>query len=198
MENGILFRPQILFKMGVLALVVLTASLCDSTSTDDSRQAIAERNEVKFDSANQQKAVEFLLYANDLGLEQRQMGQVAQRKSTNLDIQELGKTMADAYDKSLRDIAIMANGKKITLPTVLSESAQMAYNQLNTLSMLEFNKAYCDTIVTRHEAAVAYFQTVFTTSTDDAIRQTALRMLPELRTHLDYAMKSRKKTESIK
>ena len=198
MENGTLSRPQILFKMGILALVVLTASLCDSTNTDGSRQATAEGNEIRFDSANQQKAIEFLLYANDLGLEQRQMGQLAQRTSKDLDIQQLGKTMDDAYGKSLRDVAIMANDKRITLPTVLPENAQTAYNQLNTLSLLAFNKAYCDMIVTRHEAAVAYFQTVFTTSTDDAIRQTALRMLPELRTHLDYAMKSRKKTESIK
>ena len=183
--------------MGVLALVVLTASICDSTS-NVSRQATAERNEVKFDAANQQKAVEFLLFANDLGLEQRQMGQLAQRKSMNFDIQDLGKAMDDAYNKSLKDVAIIADSKKIILPIVLSNKAQVACNQLNTLSLLEFNKAYCDTIITRHEAAVAYFQTVFTNSTDDAIRQTALRMLPELRTHLDYAMKSQKKVEPMK
>jgi putative membrane protein len=197
MKNGTQLRFQVLVKMGILAIVVLTASICDSTPNASSRQVAAERNEVKFDSANQQKAVEFLFYANDLSLEQQQMGQLAQRKSLNFDIQELGKTMADSYTQSLKELTIMANGKAVTLPITLSDKAQTAYNQLNTLPLLEFNRAYCDTITRRHEEAVAYFQTVFTTSTDDAIRQTALRMLPDLRTHLDYAMKSQKKAESM-
>ena len=198
MENDTLSRSHIVVKMSILALVVLTASLCDSTIKDAPQQATAERNEVKFDSANQAKAVEFLLFANDLGLEQRQLGQLTQHKSMNLDIQDLGKAMDEAYNKSLRDIAIIANSKKITLPITLSDKAQVVYNQLNTLPLLEFDKAYCDTVVNRHEAAVAYFQTVFTNSTDDAIRQTALRMLPELRTHLDYATKSQKKAQLTK
>lgn len=197
MENSMLTRLQIFVKMGILAIVVLTASLCDSTQKDVPRLVDAERNEVKFDSANQQKAIEFLLYANDLSLEQRQMGQLAARKSLNFDIQELGKTMADTYDKSLKDIITLAESRKITLPIVLSDKAQTIYNQLNTLPLLEFNKAYCDMITRRHEEAVAYFQNVFTTSTDDEIRKTALRMLPRLRTHLDYAMKSQKKVEPM-
>ena len=197
MENSTFTHPQILVKMGILAMVVLTASLCDSSHKDVPRQVAAERNEVKFDSANQQKAIEFLFYANDLSLEQQQMGQLAARKSLNIDIQELGKTMADTYRKSLEDVVIIAKSKKIILPIALSDKAQMTYNQLNTLSLLEFNKAYCDTITRRHEDAVAYFQSVFTTSTDDVIRQTALRMLPHLRTHLDYAMKSQKKVEPM-
>lgn len=198
MENDRRFRLQIAVKMGVLAIIVLTASLCDSTNKDGPRQATAERNEVKFDSANQQKAVEFLFYANDLGLEQRQLGQLAQRKSLNLDIQDLGKTMDEAYNKSLRDVAIIANSKKVTLPITFSDKAQVSYNQLNTLSSLEFNKAYCDMLVNRHQTAVDYFQNIFTTSTDDEIRQTALLMLPELRRHLDYAMKSQKKVAPMK
>lgn len=188
----------VFFLIALVTTILLSVSSCDIlTNTEDTQKVAAERNEAKFDTLNREKAIQFLLYANELSLEQIKLGQLAQQKSLNLGTKELGKTMTDDYMVSINEFITIANKKSIILPIAISDNIQLTYNQLNNMPLNYFNKAYCDVVVHRHQHAVAFFQRVFTESSDDAIRHAALGMLPELRKHLEYAVMCQKKAEPM-
>jgi putative membrane protein len=193
-----MFVKTVLLLIVLMTTILFSLSSCDMlTNTEDTHKVAAERNEAKFDTLNREKAERFLLYANELSLEQIKLGQLAQQKSLNLTVKELGKTMEDAYTISLNEFILIANKKSIVLPITLSDNVQVYYNQLNNMPLNYFNKAYCDAVVNRHQEAVAFFQRVFTESSDDAIRHVALGMLPTLRKHLEYAVSCQKKAEPM-
>ena len=176
-------------------MVLLSLTACYN---ENGNAATAESNEAKFYAMERNKDQQFLIDAAEISIEEIKFGQLAQKKSINIDIQEFGKILEDAYTKVLNELIPLAKSKSVAIPTELTDKSQQTYNQLLATPVNYFNKTYCDIAVIRHQEAGAKFQKVFTESTDEDIRRWALSKLPELRRHLEFALLTQKKFEPIK
>jgi putative membrane protein len=195
MKNGIAIKIRFLLQLGLLLLVSAGFSACND---QNAHAATAQSNEMKFYAEGKNKDEQFLMDAAQMSIEEIKLGQLAQKKSINIDIQEFGKMLEDAHTKILNELIPLAKTKSITIPIELTGRSQDAYNQLVSIQLNYFNKAYCDITVSRHQEVVARFQKVFTESTDDDVRRWALSKLPALRTHLELAEMTQKQFEPLK
>ena len=195
MKNGVSIKTKFLFQLAIIIMVFSGFTACYNENTN---AATAQSNEVKFYAMERNKDQQFLIDAAEICVEEIKFAQLAQKKSINIDIQEFGKILEDAYTKVLNELIPLAKSKSVAIPTELTDKSQQTYNQLLATPVNYFNKTYCDIAVIRHQEAGAKFQKVFTESTDEDIRRWALSKLPELRRHLEFALLTQKKFEPIK
>ena len=192
MKDGRAIKIKFLFQF---VLVVMILSGLTACYNEKSNAATAQSNEAKFDK---NKDLQFLLDAGEIALEQIKCGQLAQKKSLNVDIQALGKMLEEDYTNALNELIPLAQSKGLTIPIALTDKSQATYNQLVATPINYFDRAYCDIEVNRHEEIVAKFQKVFTESADEGTRRWALSKLPKLRQNLAFSLMTQKKFDSIK
>ncbi len=194
------------FKSRVLELVFVSASLllifitvlpsCNNAKPEDTKEVAEEHNDAKFDNAKEDDA-NFLVSAAETNLEDIQLGQLAQTNSVNADVKSLGKMMEIEYTKSLSELQALAAKKQITIPTSLTDDGQDANKKLMDKQGKNFDKEYCDMMVSGHKDAISKFEKASTAATDPDIRTWALSMLPALRLHLDRSITCQKECEKI-
>jgi putative membrane protein len=194
MESDALFKLKFLQPTTLIIVVILGLWAFYGLQNKGDIKQIPQNN---FSANDVNKDAQFLIDAGEVCIEEIKFGQLAQKKSINIDIQEFGKTLEDAYTKMLNELIPLAKSKSITIPVALSDKSQQAYSQLVATPLNYFNKAYCDIAVSRHQEAVAKFQKVFTESTDEDTRRWALSKLPELRRHLEFSLVTQKKFEPM-
>jgi putative membrane protein len=194
MESDALFKLKFLQPTTLIIVVILGLWAFYGLQNKGDIKQIPQNN---FSANDVNKDAQFLIDAGEVCIEEIKFGQLAQKKSINIDIQEFGKTLEDAYTKMLNELIPLAKSKSITIPIALSDKSQQAYSQLVATPLNYFNKAYCDIAVSRHQEAVAKFQKVFTESTDEDTRRWALSKLPELRRHLEFSLLTQKKFEPM-
>lgn len=147
-----------------------------------------EQNDAKFTESDDEKNAKFLVKATEINMEEISLGKLAQQKSTNTDVKELGKMMEKAHTKGLADVRALALKKGISVPTGDTEDVQNTYTKFSDKDQKEFNKDYADQMVDGHKKAIELFEKESKESSDADIREWASSMLPELRTHLDHAI----------
>jgi putative membrane protein len=194
MESNAPFKLKFLHPTTLIIVVILGLWAFYGLQNKGDIKQIPQNN---FSANDVNKDAQFLIDAGEVCIEEIKFGQLAQKKSINIDIQEFGKTLEDAYTKMLNELIPLAKSKSITIPIALSDKSQQAYSQLVATPLNYFNKAYCDIAVSRHQEAVAKFQKVFTESTDEDTRRWALSKLPELRRHLEFSLVTQKKFEPM-
>jgi putative membrane protein len=184
---------QVTFVTGIL----LITSCGFNQNSDDTKDVAEERNEAIFDDNDQENDAQFLVNAAENNLEQIQLGQLAQQKGSTTQVKELGKTMEDAHTKSQNDLTALAKSKMITIPNSPIDDAQDAYKDLNEKTGDDFDEAYADMMVSKHEDAIEVFEEASTDSYDADIKNWATATLPVLRTHLNHSIECQKKTDEI-
>jgi len=175
----------------------------DHTTSESETKALTpdvaeDQNEGKFNKNDDEKNAAFLVKATEINLEEIGLGKLAQKKSTNKDVKELGKMMETTHTKALADLQKLAAKKSISIPTELPQDAKNAYDKLDGESEKDFNKNYADKMVSGHKDAIDLFEKQSTESSDEDIKTWATTMLPELRTHLDHSIVVQKKIETLK
>ncbi len=140
---------------------------------------------------------QFLASAAEINLEEIQLGQLAQKKSTMMDVQELGKMMETEHTKSLGDLTTLASKKGISLPKSVTSEAKEEYKELNNKSEKKFNDEYCELMIKGHKHAIALFETASKDSKDSEIKAWAAATLPALRMHLEHAKMCKAKCEKM-
>ncbi len=187
----------ILFQATLIIATFLTTSCSNNQTADDSSKVAAVENDAKFDNKKQQNDAQFLVDATGINLEEIQFGQLAQEKSNNADVKELGKMMQEAHSKSLKEVTALAKKKLVTIPDSATTKAQDAYALLYAKSGNDFNRAYCDKLVEGHKKAIAIFEKEIADSRDGEIKEWSTAMLPDLRKHLDHIFACQKKIEKM-
>jgi len=162
-----------------------TSDASDKPVTTD---VAKDQNDGKFSKNDDEKNAAFLVKAAEINLEEISLGKLAQKKSTNKDVKDLGKMMETAHTKALADLQKLAAKKSISIPTELPQDAKNLYQKLDGKSETDFNKEYADKMVSGHKDAIALFEKQSTESSDEDIRTWTTTMLPELRMHLDHAI----------
>jgi len=165
------------------------------THTEAKTEEVAkDQNDAKFNDNDDEKNAKFLVKAAEINLEEIALGKLAQEKSTNADVKELGKMMVTSHTKALDDLKGLASKKGISIPTENTEDVKNAWTKLNDKTdQKDFNKAYADKMVDGHKDAIDLFEKQSTESSDADIRAWASTMLPDLRKHLDHSVAVQKK-----
>jgi len=188
---------HIAFTSAALFLMLtVTLSSCNNATQEDSKEVAEESNEENFEKAKEYDA-EFLVSAAEINLEEIQLGQLAQTKSGNADVKNLGKMMETAHKKALSDLQTLAAEKQTVIPSTLTENGQEAYNKLVDKQGNDFDKEYCDRMVSGHKDAISKFEKESTDATDLDIRNWATSMLPALRTHLEQSITCKKQFDKM-
>ena len=188
-------RLQAFLFAAIVVIFIITMSSCSSKKAEDTKEVAQEHNDAKFDNATEKDA-QFLVSAAEINLAEIQLGQIAQKSGTMTAVKNLGKMMEEGHKKALTDLE--APGKKqITVPMSLTDEGKDDARKLEDKTGMDFDKAYCDMMVTGHKDAIAKFEKASTDATDPEIREWALGMLPALRSHLDESITCQKKCEKM-
>lgn len=163
--------------------------------TKDKKSDDKEKNEAKYSKADKEMDSKFLANVAGINFEEMKLGQLAQQKSKMADVKKLGKMMESSHTKCMNDLKILAKKKNIKIPTALTDNGKEAYKKLNKLSGTEFDKEYCDMMVTGHKGAIEEFENEIKDSKDADIAKFAKSTLKELNSHLEHAEACQKKCE---
>ena len=197
MKNITHFKTAML-QATVIAAVLVGTSCSSNDDKKDTKDVAEEHNEKKFDDTDKEDDAKFLVNAAEINLEEILLGKLAQHNSTVIDIRELEKMMEVEHTKCLNDLTNLANEKSISIPTSATDNAEDAYKKLSDKSGNDFNKAYCDMMVKGHKDAIEMFEKESLKSNDTDIKEWAIATLPDLRRHLDHAIKCQKECEKMK
>ncbi|TCO11096.1 DUF4142 domain-containing protein [Natronoflexus pectinivorans] len=196
MKNNNYFKKTMLVATLVIAALLIT-SCGNRQSSQDSKDVAEDRNEERFDDRKQVNDAQLLVDAAEFNLMQIQLGQLAQQKGSTSNVKELGKMMEEAHTKLQRDLTAFAGRKSMTIPTTPTENVRDTYKDLNEKSGNDFDKAYGDIMVNKHEDAIKKFEKATTDRNDTDIVNWAIAMLPGLRSHLNHSIESKKKSDEL-
>lgn len=185
----------VLFQATFVASILLGASCENESSTNDTKAVAEAYNEEKFDDNKDQKDAQFLVDAAELNLEGIHLGQLAQKKGTTAHVKELGTMMVDSHTASQKDLASLAKRKSMNIPTSPTDNAKDAYTKLDEKSGKDFDKAYADLMIKKHEEAIETFEDASANRNDLDIKNWANETLPELRKHLEHSEECKNKTD---
>jgi putative membrane protein len=163
-----------------------------TVNNEDPKKAAEEANDKKFESRKSEKDAEFLVKAAEINLEEIKLGKLAQQRSVNKDVKDLGKMMETDHDKAFGELSELALKKMITIPHENTDKINDAYDKFNKMNAKDFDKKYCDEMVDGHQNAISLFDKASTDSSDPDIKSWAAEMLPKLHEHLDHAMACQK------
>ncbi|WP_119079039.1 DUF4142 domain-containing protein [Chitinophaga alhagiae] len=162
----------------------------DTGMTQDMAQDI---NKETMEGDSVRAAADNISKAAEDGMYEVKLLQDGQAKTTNAGIKKMSGHMLKAHEKLNKDLADLTAKKGITIPTALEDARVKDIQQITDKSGTDFDKAYVDELVDKHEKAVQLFETVANDATDPDIKALFTKALPELRMHLDMAKKEQDK-----
>ena len=119
------------------------------------------------------------------GMEEVELGKLAQSKATNADVKKFGQRMVDDHSKANEKLTSLASSKGVQLPTQLDRKAQGDVDKLAKAS--SFDREYMDMMVKDHQKDVADFRKQSTSAKDADLKNFASTTLPTLEEHLKLA-----------
>ncbi|MDQ3017559.1 MAG: DUF4142 domain-containing protein [Bacteroidota bacterium] len=190
------------FRNTVLTLVCITSSLffiggCkNEAKTTDSEEVAEDMNKPK-DDATRERDEEFMMKTAEMNLKEIALGKLAQQKATNADVKAMGKMMEETHKKVQADLEALAGMKSIAVPKVATQDVQDLIMKMSEKSGMDFDKDYCDNVVSAHKDAVDKFENASNNAFDPDIKAWASGTLGDLRAHLTNAMTCRDKLSKM-
>lgn len=132
------------------------------------------------DSKNVTKAAED-------GLFEVKFAGAAATKASSASVKKLAQHMVEAHTKANSELTSLATAKGITLPNAIEESDEKDIADINEKTGKDYDKAFVDELIDRHEKAINLFEKTSENAKDPEIKAWFGKTLPELRKHLDMA-----------
>lgn len=190
MKSNTHFKSLLLYSI-LSVMIIVGAASCNSDGTPKAKMAEADESIETADTLT--KDVQFLIKAAEFNLEDIWLGQLAQEKSKNAYVKELGKMMERDHRKSLDGLTALAKNKSVTIPIVLSYSALYDYKVLNNKSGIDFDSSYCVMMVNQHKDALAMFEMASVETDDSEIKKWAILTMPVISKHIIHTNECRAK-----
>jgi putative membrane protein len=174
-------------------------SACNNASNKDAVEKADSANEKKADTdsnsthpATSAMAVDkdcsdFMVKAADGGMEEVEMGKLANGKATNQRVKNFGQMMVDDHSKAGDELKSLASQKNVTLPAAMGDDHHKDMDDLNKKKGKDFDKSYMKMMVNDHEKDISEFEKAAKNATDADLKAWAEKTLPVLRKHLDSA-----------
>ena len=159
---------------------------CGDNPKTDSKAAAQELNKPNSDPTKESDE-RFLVNATEYAFKEILIGKLAQQRSTNQQVIELGKTMENAHRELKSALGSLAIVKSIAIPHTAPQSALASYDKLNEKSKSDFNLEYCAMTIQDHKDAISLFENAERGNHDPDIQALATSMLTAMRARLSQA-----------
>jgi putative membrane protein len=175
-------------QMPMLFVSLIFVSLlfgCSSENKRDSNVAAEKENEEKFDTRADEKEAKFVADAIENKYDKMKLAELASAKSTNKMVQDVAQQILNEQSESIVPFQNLANRKGITIPVEEGNESKEKVNELSQQKDSEFDKKWCDEIVSKHEKTIREFELMRDKATDPELKELVTNDLKELRTQLD-------------
>lgn len=164
------------FKLATVAglALALGAPLLSAADTDNAAQR-GQLSETDY---------KFAADAARGGMEEVQLGQVAQQKGVNQSVREFGQRMATDHSRANDELKQLLTSKGATLPTQLSHHERSTIDDLQNASGADFDKTYAKDMVKDHKKDVREFQKASKDLNDPDLKAWAQKTSATLEEHL--------------
>ena len=129
----------------------------------------------------------FLEKAARGGLEEVELGQLAEQKGSSEPVRKFGQRMVTDHNKLNDQLKQIASQKGATIPTALSHHENSTIQHLESASGANFDKDYAKDMVKDHRQDVKEFQDAAKKLDDADLRAFAQKAVPILQEHLGMA-----------
>src|SRR5437879_5816427 len=184
-------KTKSITKLTVIAAVCLLNAVTQGRA-QQSDQGRATENRGQLSA----KDYRFVREAARGGMEEVQMGQLAQQKGANQSVKDFGQRMATEHSKANDELKQIVSQKGATLPATLTRRENSALDDLQKLNGKDFDKKYAAQMVKDHRADVKDFQDAAKDLTDPDLKAFAQKTLPTLEEHLRLAEDMEKSVKS--
>lgn len=124
----------------------------------------------------------FIIQAYATGMTEIETAKIAVIRTANAKIKEFASMMVKDHTKANADLAKLAKGKGITIPSTLSETQLKHIKQMQELTGRSFDIHYINMMVTDHQAAEELFGHA-TSYKDENLKNFILNTLPVIQQH---------------
>jgi putative membrane protein len=163
----------------VMKRVLLTALLCVATCVASAAQ--------QSDSSKPVTAAQaFVTKATQAGLAEIQLGQLAEKRSSDPKVKSFAAQMVADHTKANADLAALAKRKNLEVPTDLDDEHATMLHSVGTKPPSEFDAEYSKRMIEAHESAVTLFQDASAVG-DKEISDFAKKTLPTIHKHQQMA-----------
>jgi putative membrane protein len=121
-----------------------------------------------------------------------ELGKLAEQKASRDAVKQFGQRMATDHAKAGQELAQLAAGKGVEVPTQPARKTQVEKDRLSKASGSTFDREYVKMMVKDHEEDVAAFKRESQQAQDPDLKAWVAKTLPTLEDHL----KSIKQIES--
>lgn len=189
---------QALLSILLLSGVVSISTSCsNSSNAADTRNLAEKQKQLEADSLNLITDAQFMITAAEFNLRQIKLGQLAQLSGKITEVKELGKMMEAYHTVSLTDLTSLGRQKGMNVPTSATNDVEDVYNALKSKTGSDFDREYCNRVVTRHKEVIDIFEKATAEATDANVKAWAIITLPGLHTHLDHAIACQNKLDEM-
>jgi len=166
-----------------------------SNETKDSVEKADSANKANIDSPSSQQPTvttdeetsSFLVKAANGGMAEVKLGEIAQQKATNPKVKDFGSMMVHDHSSDNDKVKTLAAQRNVTLPTAVSDESQKDIDDCSRKSGRDFDKAYINAMVKKHQATIDMFEKAANTINDADVKTFINNTLPKVKEHLDSA-----------
>lgn len=128
---------------------------------------------------------EFVMKAAVGGMEEVQLGQVAQQNAMNQRVKDFGSMMNDDHSKANDQLKSLVSSKGITLPAALPSDKQKDVDKAKGMTGKSFDQHYVSMMVSDHKKDIDDFKKQLNKAKDPDLKTWIGNTLPVLQKHLD-------------
>lgn len=121
------------------------------------------------------------------GMEEVELGQLAQQKGTDQAVRTFGQKMVTDHTKLNNELKQIATQKGAMLPTQVSHHENSSLQHLQNATGADFDKAYAKDMVKDHRKDVKEFESAAKNLSDPDLRAFAQKALTIIQEHLGIA-----------
>ena len=129
----------------------------------------------------------FLIKAARGGMEEVELGQLAQQKGTSQQVRSFGEKMVTDHTKVNNELKQIASQKGATLPAQMTHHENSTLQHLQNVNGPDFDKTYAKDMVKDHKKDVKEFESAAKDLKDPDLRAFAQKNLAILQQHLGMA-----------
>jgi len=187
-------KRKLIISVAVLLSAGILVTACNNSGegykTEDPAKAAEEQNDQKFSKAEEKDAQ--LVVDAWLGSSfEMRMADSAKKFVSTDEGKRLAGMLADAHANINSRLQQLATDKQITLPADITDEQKKKIEDIKSKKAKDFDREFAKAMAEKHEAAIKVYEQSAKEATDPDIKAYFTSVLPELRTHLDMAIKSK-------
>jgi putative membrane protein len=165
-------------------LALLLGAPLLQAQTESTNSSMGGASGAKHRGQLSEKDYKFAVKAARGGMEEVELGQLAEQKANNEAVRSFGQKMVTDHSKANDDLKQIVAQKGATLPTQLTHKEHATMEDLQKATGADFDKTYVRAMLKDHREDVKEFKEASKDLQDPELRSFAAKTLPVLEEHL--------------